>query len=129
MNHLLLKEWALRAPTAALLPPPFGEGTITMRRPIAMKKDGIQTRNRKIASRGKRRKSHKQIEDMSNSPEYTSYNTIPQYARPPYLESENMSSLFVNDYNPPSNSGFNSLANLQHSGYAFHPYSQTVVGA
>ncbi|GIY67053.1 transcription factor elt-1 [Caerostris darwini] len=94
-----------------------------MRRPIAMKKDGIQTRNRKIVSRGRKKKCSPSMEDASrtfSSRDYADCNPISQCPRPPYIDSET--------FFPPECSGgpFN---NLQHSGYVFHTYPQAVMGA
>ncbi|GFT14762.1 GATA-binding factor 3 [Nephila pilipes] len=104
-----------------------------MRRPIAMKKDGIQTRNRKIVSRGRKKKCHLQLEDSNrtfNNRDYMDYNPIQQCARiPPHVESENLngSNFFTPEYVPASNTNFNNLNGIQHSGYVFHTYSQAMI--
>ncbi|XP_054717455.1 transcription factor GATA-3-like [Uloborus diversus] len=100
------------------------------RRPIAMKKDGIQTRNRKITTRGRKRKTHQQAEDINKSygnRDFMNYNSI--QACPPvstYMESENLPvpGLFA----PPplpltNNNSYNTFGNLQHASYGFHTYS------
>ncbi|XP_055952754.1 transcription factor GATA-3-like isoform X1 [Argiope bruennichi] len=103
-----------------------------MRRPIAMKKDGIQTRNRKIVSRGRKKKCSLSMEDTNKafcSREYMDYNPIQQCSRvQPYAENENLngSNFFTPEYAPSSNTSFNGI---QQTGYVFHTYSQTMIGA
>ncbi|GBM99618.1 Transcription factor elt-1 [Araneus ventricosus] len=103
-----------------------------MRRPIAMKKDGIQTRNRKIVSRGRKKKCSLSVEDPSKAfcnRDYIDYNPIQQCSRiQPYAENENLnnSNFFTPEYAPSSSTSFNGI---QQTGYVFHTYSQTMIGA
>ncbi|GFY68133.1 GATA-binding factor C [Trichonephila inaurata madagascariensis] len=67
-----------------------------MSRPIAMKRDGIQTRNRKIVSRERKKKCILQLEDSVrtfNNRDYMNYNPIQQCARMPlHAENDNLNS-------------------------------------
>ncbi|KAF8770946.1 GATA-binding factor 3 like protein [Argiope bruennichi] len=129
---LLPKELGRAVLTAEPRRRHYGEEITMMRRPIAMKKDGIQTRNRKIVSRGRKKKCSLSMEDTNKafcSREYMDYNPIQQCSRvQPYAENENLngSNFFTPEYAPSSNTSFNGI---QQTGYVFHTYSQTMIGA
>ncbi|KFM63370.1 hypothetical protein X975_09896, partial [Stegodyphus mimosarum] len=106
-----------------------------MRRPIALKKDGIQTRNRKISSRTRKRKCQSPSDDRSYaSRDYMNYSSVQQMAPiASYMDHENLpghNSYVAHTSSASSSSNCNnSFSHIQHSSYGFPPYPQTMVGS
>ncbi|XP_035223235.1 GATA-binding factor 3-like [Stegodyphus dumicola] len=105
------------------------------RRPITLKKDGIQTRNRKISSRTRKKKCQSPSEDRSyGSRDYMNYSSIQQIAPlTSYMDHENLSghNSYASHTAPASSSSNfnNSFSHIQHSSYGFPPYPQSMVGS
>lgn len=105
-----------------------------MKRPIGMKKEGIQTRNRKITSRCRKKKCHTASDDQNRTftnKECVPYNSVQQCVpATPYSDHhENLGNLYnLQTASTANNYNYNSFSNLQQPGYGFHSYQQTMVG-